>query len=121
MVRRLASFRFGVVVAAAAVASGMLFTSQPASAQSYISLEIENIGGISYATRLCDSYISNLGVGAGDVIWASNGCNGRLWLHRLSDGGGASYCVSPNTAKTIPPSNQATESVTATTNPNRCL
>lgn len=120
MIRRLARFRFVGVFAAAAVAGGMLLPSQPASAQTYISLEIDNFAGINYTNRLCDSYIGNLGDASGYVLRADNGCNGRLWLHRLPGGGGASFCVSPNTDEAIPAADQPTESITATTNPNRC-
>ena len=30
-----------------------------------------------------------------DVAYVSNGCGGRVWLHGQTNGGGASYCVSP--------------------------
>jgi hypothetical protein len=127
MVRLPARFRFGVV-AAAAIAIGMILvptsgtafaaqTAQAAPAQTYIYLGIVNASGDAAASRSCDSYISNLGLESGDVVYASNGCNGRLWLHRLSNGGGASLCISPNS---IDDADFATESITATTNPDPC-
>lgn len=135
MIRRLARFRFVGVFAAAAVAGGMILvptsgtafavqtaqTAQTAAATTYISLEIDNFAGINYTNRLCYTYISNLGNSSGYVLYADNPCNGRLWLHRLAAGGGASFCISPHRGEAIPAADQPTESITATTNPNPCL
>jgi hypothetical protein len=137
MVRRLARLRFGVV-AAAAIAIGMIlvptsgtaFAAQAAfarpaaapAAQTYILLTVENAGGIEQSEWICSSGLHNLGSGsAGDVIIADNGCNGRLWLHRLANGTGATYCINPHTQVDPPPAYQATLSITASANGAKCL
>jgi hypothetical protein len=93
----------------------------PASAQTHITLEVNQLGGVSFVSRVCSSGLSNLGLGQGYVFIADNGCNGRLWLHRLVNGGGASYCINPNTDEEIPAADQATISITASANTARCL
>ena len=115
------------LAAAAAAAISLLSAAAfagpatPASAQTHITLEVVQLGGVSFVERICGSGLSNLGLGQGGVINADNGCNGRLWLHRFANGGGASYCINPNTDKGIPAADQATISVTASANTARCL
>lgn len=93
----------------------------PASAQTNVTLEVNQLGGVAFVERVCGSGLSNLGLGQGYVFNADNGCNGRLWLHRLANGGGASYCINPNTDAAIPAADQATVSVTSSTNTAKCL
>ena len=122
MVRRLARNRFGIA-AAAALAIGMAAFAGPAipaSAQTQVTLEVNQLGGVSFVSRVCESGLSNLGLGQGSVFIADNGCNGRLWLHRLANGGGASFCISPNTDEQIPAADEATISVTMSANTARC-
>jgi len=145
MVKRLPRFRSGVV-AAAVIAIGMFlvptsgtaFAAQAApgsaaaqtafagyattaTAQTYITLTVVNASGVSFSEWVCSSGLHDLGVDQGDVVNADNGCNGRLWLHRLDNGGGNSYCINPHTDVQIPAADEATQSITASANTAKCL
>lgn len=114
-------FPGGVVAAGLLSAAVFAVPAASASAQTHITLTTENAGGVSFSSWVCSSGLHNLGLAAsGDIVNAANGCNGRLWLHRLGYGGGVSYCISPNSNVQIPAAHQASLSITASANTARC-
>jgi len=114
-------FPGGVVAAGLLSAAVFAVPAVSASAQTHITLTTVNAGGASFTSWVCSSGLHNLGVaGSGDVVNAVNGCNGRLWLHRLGYGGGASYCINPNSDVEVPAAHQASLSITASANTARC-